>query len=185
MTVILAIDPGTVQSAWLAFDTTAGLPLGPWRRTFGEEVCPALRAIEPNGELIDRIRGWHAAARFGEVPYIDAVVIEQVVSYGMPIGETTIETVHWAGRFAEAAFPLPVYRVPRLAVRMALCHSGRAKDPNVRAALLDRFGRAAAIGRKAHPGPLYGFKADLFAALGVAVTWADMLPDDRAAARLP
>jgi hypothetical protein len=166
MTVILAIDPGTVQSAWLAFDTTAGRPM------------PDFFGIVPNAELLEVIRnnrnGW-----------VTAVVIEQVVSYGMPIGETTIETVHWAGRFAEAAFPLPVYRIPRLAVRMALCHSGRAKDPNVRAALLDRFGGDAAIGRKAHPGPLYGFKADLFAALGVAVTWADMLPDDRAAARLP
>jgi hypothetical protein len=166
MTLILAIDPGTVRSAWLAFDTTAGRPM------------PDFFGIVPNAELLEVIRnnrnGW-----------VTAVVIEQVVSYGMPIGETTIETVHWAGRFAEAAYPTPVYRVPRLAVRMALCHSGRAKDPNVRAALLDRFGGDAAIGRKAHPGPLYGFKADLFAALGVAVTWADMLPDDRAAARLP
>jgi hypothetical protein len=166
MTVILAIDPGTVRSAWLAFDTTAGRPM------------PDFFGIVPNAELLEVIRnnrnGW-----------VTAVVIEQVVSYGMPIGETTIETVHWAGRFAEAAFPLPVYRVPRLAVRMALCHSGRAKDPNVRAALLDRFGGDSAIGRKAHPGPLYGFKADLFAALGVACCWADMLPDDRAAARLP
>jgi hypothetical protein len=166
MTLILAIDPGTVRSAWLAFDTTAGRPM------------PDFFGIVPNAELLEVIRnnrnGW-----------VTAVVIEQVVSYGMPIGETTIETIHWAGRFAEAAFPLPIYRVPRLAVRMALCHSGRAKDPNVRAALLDRFGGDAAIGRKAAPGPLYGFKADLFAALGVAVTWADMLPDDRAAARLP
>jgi hypothetical protein len=168
MTLILAIDPGTVRSAWLAFDTTAGVP--DLHHLFG---------INPNTELIEHLRGLP-----GWVPPITAVVIEQVVSYGMPIGETTIETIHWAGRFAEAAFPLPVYRVPRLAVRMALCHSGRAKDPNVRAALLDRFGGDAAIGRKAAPGPLYGFKADLFAALGVAVTWADMLPDDRAAARL-
>jgi hypothetical protein len=164
--IVLSIDPGTVRSAWLAFDTTAGRPM------------PDFFGIVPNAELLEVIRnnrnGW-----------VTAVVIEQVVSYGMPIGETTIETVHWAGRFAEAAYPTPVYRVPRLAVRMALCHSGRAKDPNVRAALLDRFGGDAAIGRKAHPGPLYGFKADLFAALGVAVTWADMLPDDRAAARLP
>jgi hypothetical protein len=163
--IVLSIDPGTVRSAWLAFDTTAGRPM------------PDFFGIVPNAELLEVIRnnrnGW-----------VTALVIEQIVSYGMRIGETTIETIHWAGRFAEAAFPLPVYRVPRLAVRMALCHSGRAKDPNVRAALLDRFGGDAAIGRKAAPGPLYGFKLDLFAALGVAVAWADMLPDDRAAARL-
>jgi hypothetical protein len=169
VTLILAIDPGTVRSAWLAFHTTCNAP--DERRLFG---------IVPNAELIEMLRELPAWE-----PRVTAVVIEQVVSYGMRIGETTIETIHWAGRFAEAAYPTPVYRVPRLAVRMALCHSGRAKDPNVRAALLDRFGGDSAIGRKAHPGPLYGFKADLFAALGVACCWADMLPDDRAAARLP
>jgi hypothetical protein len=166
--IIIAIDPGTVQSAWLAFDTTAGRPV------------PGYFGIVPNGELLEMARDWRNWSGF----FVGMVVIEQVVSYGMPIGETTIETVHWAGRFAEAAFPVPVYRVPRLAVRLALCHSTRAKDPNVRAALLDRFGGDSAIGRKASPGPLYGFKADLFAALGVACTWADMQPAERAEAAL-
>jgi hypothetical protein len=173
--ILMAIDPGTAQSAWLVFDTATGLP---------DRI---LRGIEPNSELIDRLRGWHDMARVGgitHVPFLGAIVIEQVVSYGMPIGETTIETVHWAGRFAEAAYATPVYRIPRLAVRLALCHSTRAKDPNVRAALLDRFGGDAAIGRKASPGPLYGFKTHLFAALGVACTFADMAPDQRAEAAL-
>ena len=170
--IILAIDPGTVQSAWLTFYTDAGRPAGE-------------RGIEPNVDLIDRLRGWHDAARVGEVPFLDALVIEQVVSYGMAIGAETIETVHWAVRFAEAAFPTPVYRIPRKAVCMSVCGSARAKDPNVRRALLDRFGGDSAIGRKAAPGPLYGIHDDLWAALGVAVTFADMEPDDRAAARLP
>lgn len=166
--ILIAIDPGTVQSAWLAFDTTAARPV------------PGYFGIVPNAELLEMARHW----RNWNGPTIGAVVIEQVVSYGMPIGETTIETVHWAGRFAEAAYSTPVYRIPRLAVRLALCHSTRAKDPNVRAALLDRFGGDSAIGRKASPGPLHGFVKDLWQALGVACTWADMQPAERAEARL-
>lgn len=166
--IIIAVDPGTLRSAWLAFDTTHCRPV------------PGYFGIVPNAELLELARDW--PKWYG--PKVDAVVIEKVVSYGMPIGETTIETIHWAGRFAEAAFPMPVYRVPRLAVRLALCHSTRAKDPNVRAALLDRFGGDSAIGLKKTPGPLYGFKADLFAALGVACTWSDMQPAERAEAAL-
>ena len=182
--IVLAIDPGTVQSAWLAFDTATGVPVtsdesdfGPARRLFG---------IEPNGELIERLRGWHDAARVGEVPFLDAVIIERVMSYGMAIGAETIETIHWAGRFAGAAYPTLVYRIPRLTIKMALCHSTRANDATVRAALIDRFGgKAAAIGRKAASGPLYQIKADLWSSLALACCFADMEPVDRAAARLP
>jgi len=163
--IILAIDPGTVQSAWLAFDTTVGRPL------------PGQFRIEPNADLLERLRGWQGDA--------GVIVIEQIASYGMAVGDSTFETVHWAGRFAEAAYPTPVYRVLRKAVTLNLCHSTRANDSNVRRALLDRFGGDSAIGRKASPGPLYGFHSHLFAALGVAVTFADMEPDVLAAARLP
>ena len=180
--IVLAVDPGTVRSAWLVFDTQTGRPAASYESDFGDGR--RLLAIEPNAVLIDRLRGWHDAARVGAVPFLGAIVIEQVMSYGMAIGAETIETIHWAGRFAEAAFPTPVYRIPRLTVRMALCHSARATDATIRRALLDRFGGDSAIGRKATPGPLYQIKSDLWAALGVACCWADMEPDDRAAARL-
>jgi hypothetical protein len=58
-------------------------------------------------------------------------------------------------------------------VKLHLCGSSRAKDPNVRTALLDRFGGAGAKGTKAAPGPLYGIAADLWSALAIAVTWTD------------
>lgn len=166
--IILAIDPGTVQSAWLAFDTTAGAPLG-----------VELRGIDANADLLAELR---LADR---TSIVGAVVIEQVASYGMPVGAEVFETVHWAGRFAEAMYPLPVYRIPRKTVCMALCGSTRAKDPNIRRALLDRFGGDSAIRRKPAPGPLYGIHADLWSALALACVWTDMEPEDRAAARLP
>jgi hypothetical protein len=60
----------------------------------------------------------------------------------------------------------------RRAVKLALCGDSRAKDANIRQALIDRFGgKDAAIGRKAAPGPLYGISRDVWSALAIAVTY--------------
>jgi hypothetical protein len=61
--------------------------------------------------------------------------------------------------------------LPRRAVKLALCGDSRAKDANIRQALIDRFGGSAAIGRKANPGPLYGISPDVRSALAIAVTY--------------
>jgi hypothetical protein len=145
VTTILAIDPGTSQSAWLRFDGSR--PQG-----FG---------ITANEVLV-------RALRSGGLP--DVVVIEKVESYGMAVGVEVFDTVLWAGRFAEAAHRVPVVLLPRRAVKLALCGDSRAKDANIRQALLDRFGGSAAVGRKAAPGPLYGIARDVWSALAIAVT---------------
>ena len=50
------------------------------------------------------------------------------------------------------------------------CHSARAKDSNIRQALLDRFGgKDIAVGTKADQGPLYGIKKDVWSALAIGV----------------
>jgi hypothetical protein len=146
VTSILAIDPGTAQSAWLRYDGSR--PQG-----FG---------ITANDVLVKALRS-------GGLP--DVVVIEKVESYGMAVGAEVFDTVLWAGRFAEAAHPVPVVMLPRRAVKLALCGDSRAKDANIRQALLDRFGGAAAVGRKAEPGPLYGIARDVWSALAIAVTY--------------
>ena len=147
MTTILAIDPGSSQSAWLRFDGTRP-------RGFG---------ITANEILVKALRS-------GGLP--DVVVIEKIESYGMAVGAEVFDTVWWAGRFAEAADRVPVVMLPRRAVKLALCGDSRAKDANIRQALLDRFGGSAAIGRKAAPGPLYGIHRDVWSALAIAVTYA-------------
>ena len=146
MTSILAIDPGTTQSAWLRYDGSR--PQG-----FG---------ITANDVLV-------RALRSGGLP--DVVVIEKVESYGMAVGAEVFDTVWWAGRFAEAASRVPVVMLPRRAVKLALCGDSRAKDANIRQALIDRFGGSAAVGRKAAPGPLYGITRDVWSALAIAVTY--------------
>lgn len=150
--IILAIDPGPTRSAALVYDTS----LATIRH----------HALWTNEELLERIRlhlGWP----------VERVVIEKVEGFGMAVGAEVFETVFWSGRFAEAASPLRVDRIGRKAVKAQLCGTHRAKDPNVRQALIDRFGGSTAIGRKATPGPLYGIAGDQWAALAVAVAYAE------------
>jgi hypothetical protein len=70
---------------------------------------------------------------------------------------------------------MPWSRVTRRQVKLHLCGSMKAKDANIRQAILDRFGGSAAIGLKKTPGPLYGVKGHEFAALGVALTYAETM----------
>jgi hypothetical protein len=88
-----------------------------------------------------------------------------IASYGMAVGREVFETCVWIGRFAEIARQ-PVQLVYRRDVKLHLCHSPRAKDANVRQALIDRLGPQ---GTKKNPGPTYGMKSHLWAALAVGV----------------
>jgi hypothetical protein len=104
-------------------------------------------------------------------------VLEQVEGMGMAVGKEVFETVHWCGRFHQALVSngAAVERVTRRAVKLQLCGSMKAKDANIRRALLDRYGpdEKVALGTKAQPGPLYGVSKDVWAALAVAVTYLE------------
>ena len=153
-THILAIDPGTEQSAFVCMSGD-GMPYH--HGTFPNElIIPVIYRIQTN--LIHR------------------VVVEMVASYGMPVGREVFETVYWIGRFCQAAGSHE--RIYRGEVKDHLCRSRKANDAAIRQALLDRFGpgKAKAVGLKASPGPLYGIKGDEWAALAVAVTAYDRGP---------
>jgi hypothetical protein len=166
-TTILAIDPGSEQSAWVLYGTAS-------RR-------PTAHGIWPNAELLGRLRNNDSLLTIGAA----AMVIEWMQPRGRPTSAQEMETLYWIGRFVEAAeygarssVPWPVHRLPRLKVKMALCGFANAKDGNIIAALVDRFGgvggRRAAVGVKAQPGPLYGITNDRWQALALAVAWADL-----------
>lgn len=144
MTAVLAIDPGTTYSGWVLMRNGTLWNCG----------------VSENREIIDMITGT-------AVP----VAIERVVSYGMAIGAETIETIEWVGRFHQAAGWDRARLIPRKEVCQHVCNSARAKDPNIRQALIDRWGgKAIAIGNVKNPGPLYPVKSHAWQALGVAVT---------------
>lgn len=145
--MILSIDPGTKMSAVV----------------FLKDGVPVVHGKFDNEHVVMGLPKW----------IYDTLVIERIASYGMPVGAEVFDTVLWAGRFWQAS-TAPVHFLPRMKIKQHLCHSQKANDATIRCALIDRFGgREAAIGNKAKPGVLYGIKADVWAALAVAVTFAD------------
>ena len=99
----------------------------------------------------------------------DPVACEWIESFGMAVGREVFETVFAIGMFSQRVRGLRL--VPRRDVKMHLCQSPRAKDGNIRQALIDRCG---AVGTKKSPGPLYGISQHRWAALAVAVTAFDI-----------
>lgn len=155
---LLAIDPGPTKSAWVMFSDESIEDFG----------------IDDNETIVSEQCWWY--------PQETRMAVEMVQSFGMSVGEEVFETVLWTGRFIESysrrhllARHCPQwFKVYRKDVKLHLCGSMRAKDANIRHALIDRYGgKDAAIGTKRSPGPLYGIKADLWSALAIGVTWLD------------
>jgi len=97
-----------------------------------------------------------------------------VASYGMPVGKEVFETCVWIGRFMQVWHdPDAVRLIYRRDVKLHLCGSARAKDGNIRQALIDKLGPQ---GTKKAPGPTYGVKSHAWAALALAVTAAECPP---------
>lgn len=114
---------------------------------------------------------------------IDRVVIERVASYGMPVGREVFETCEWIGRYTQAAISLiPVEYIYRKDEKLYICHDSRAKDVNIRKALIERFAQfdfKSGRGTKKNPDYFYGVSKDVWAAIAVAVTYYDMKQDER------
>jgi hypothetical protein len=152
--IVLAIDPGPVESGYVLWN--------------GTEVKESGHI--PNGDL-----RYKMGLDYGILP--GAVVIEMVASYGMAVGASVFETCVAIGRFQEAWHaPDEVALMYRRIVKLHLCGTTKATDSNIRAALIDRLGPP---GTKKDPGPTFGIVKHLWAALALAVTAAD-----RAAGRL-
>lgn len=157
--LILAIDPGNEQSAYVLM---------------GEDYKPLKFGKIANKEMLHTM-----GILYPEYKY-DKTVIEMVASYGMAVGKTVFDTCVWIGRFVErsgwisdAAF-MGVELMYRKDVKMNLCGQTRAKDSNIRQALIDRFAKTkTGKGTKKEPDFFYGFKADIWQAYAVGVTYLD------------
>ena len=148
---VLAIDPGNRQSAWCMID--------------GETLKPLSFGKEENQVVLDAVQ---------HLSY-DRIVIERVASYGMAVGRDVFETCEWVGRFTQAARVPPDY-VYRQEEKLHICGDSRAKDANIRRALIDRFAQhdlKNGKGTKKNPDWFYGFSADVWQAYAVAVTYVE------------
>lgn len=159
--MILAIDPGPSESAWLLWDPSKNQIIN--------------KGISPNIEFCGQII-------HGGLVYVEVLAIEMIACYGMAVGKETFETCVWIGRFMEMWAQIltskedSIRRIPRLDVKINLCKSAKGNDANVRQALIDRLGP---VGTRKLPGPLFGVTSHCWAALAVAVTCADQMQIER------
>lgn len=160
---IFAIDPGNVESGWVLVNATTLMPI-----RFGKDENNKILSI-----LFD------TSLEYLGIDY----AIERIKSYGMPVGDEVFDTCIWIGRFTECIANLepfgrentPTY-IGRLEEKLTICHDPRANDATIRRALVDRFAPGVSNygkGSMSSPGWFYGFKADIWQAYAVAVTYHD------------
>lgn len=149
--MILAIDPGNIESAYCIIEKETYKPI-----EFG------------------KIDNYKLLKQIGLFKNIECIVIEKVASYGMAVGKEVFDTCEWYGRFVQSYCDTnenpKIDYVFRKDVKINLCNSMKAKDSNIRQALIDRFG---VVGVKKNPGWFYGFKKDIWSAYAVGITYLD------------
>lgn len=172
---IMAIDPGTTESAYVILD----------------DQYQILSADKVGNDVILSI--------IADAPGLDAVIIEDIEprysstdrsAAGAVMGQSTIETIKAFGRFSWQASlrGLTVGSIFRRDERSCLIPTKRNglpplpetapkhADGQIRASLIRRFARhdqERGRGTKANPDTFYGFHGDMWQAMAVGVTWLD------------
>lgn len=152
---VLGIDAGSEKSGWVVFDT--------------ETFKVVHKGISPNKELTQLLGGGY-----------DVAALEMIASYGMPVGKTTFDTCLWIGRFCQKIEDNGkktnlLYK--KIDINPTICGSNKAKDSNIRQAILDMFpanggGKTPQIGVKNNQGDLFGVSSHMWSALAVALTYS-------------
>lgn len=144
---VCGIDPGTAQSAFVVW----------------------------NGETILDKQIIENAASLAYLKSVDCGLIacEHIQSYGMAVGKEVFETCYWVGRYWQICVDRKIEwcKTFRSDVKSHWCHSLKANDSNIRAAVIDRLGPP---GVKRSPGTTYGISKDLWSALAISVRAHDI-----------
>lgn len=173
---VLGVDPGTTKTAYAVYSPSINGNIGTIKITGKIDNATFLNSIP---EICSNF----------EVEYM---AIEMMASMGMAVGQTTLETAVWIGRFLESwltcksknnpgANQEPYQLIYRIDEKLHLCGTPRAKDANIRQAIIDRYGgvKGNVIGTKKAPGPLYGVSADMWAAIAVCLVASEVPEDQR------
>ncbi len=127
--MIVAIDPGPTKSAWVVID---------------DLLKPIKWGWDLNHLVQDEVDRRAIEHTFGGDR--DELVIEDITSYGMPVGRDVFETAKWSGRFdsdRQARF------IARKDVKLHVCGVTNAKPGAIKQAVIDRYGgQEQAIGGK-------------------------------------
>lgn len=152
--MIFAVDPGNTHSGF-AIIRMPDFALCEFGKVENEELLIMLES-------------------YSHAKVVDAFAIEMVASYGMAVGKDVFETCVWVGRFVQAIQPRTVTFVYRKEEKLCLCGSLKAKDSNIRQALIDRYAKfdfKSGKGVKKNPDTFYGVSKDAWQAIAVGVTY--------------
>lgn len=169
---ILACDPGTRYSGVVLYD-------------------PATMSLLEHGKLHNRdclefIKSHLQSSK----PIGDCIfVAEMLAGMGARVGYEVFESATWLGRFIETAVGCGTRYALMKRVAVKAQFDNAKNDAMVREALIERFpatggGSTPQIGIKKQPGPLYGVKKDVWAALAVAVAYFDVITQLKAGRRV-
>lgn len=155
---LLAIDPGTQQSGYVILE--------------GDKILAS--GVELNTTLLEAIQ-----KRTQQFSLPETLAIENIVSYGNTVGNTTFKTCIWIGRFYQAWLDYPhpaesVVLIDRITIKKHLCPKQRANDSTIIKALTERFGEK---GTKTNPGPTYGLKSHAWQAFALGIYYHDTLSE--------
>lgn len=161
---ILAIDPGSEESAYVLYDGKLIVHGKPDNETM-------LDFISLTADLMTPGRG--------------RLVIESTKPFAIQMASgrsmfpsQVYDTAIWIGRFIErwrANADHPYSLIDRREIKLALLGSANGTDARVRAAVVDHYGfneLNKAKGTKQCPGPLFGVTADRMQALAVALAYS-------------
>lgn len=155
--IVTAIDPGPIKTAYCIFRVFS-IPAQdlPEILSFG---------IRENKDVLEELT-------FYQCPP-DRIAIEMIASYGMAVGASVFNTCVWIGRFAQAIDPdqEKTTFIFRKDVKMHLCGNMKAKDSNIRQAILDLYIAKYGAGVRRKGGMLYKASKDIWAAIGVGLTY--------------
>lgn len=158
---ILAIDPGNIESGYAVIEMP-DFKLLKFGKVKNEDLLSTLDDLFIVGKTID------------------AVAVEMVASYGMAVGKSVFDTCVWIGRFVQAFNGEGVDFVYRKDEKMCLCGSMKAKDGNIRQALIDRYAKhdfKNGKGIKKNPDTFYGVSKDVWQAIAVGVTYYEKITE--------
>lgn len=159
--MILAIDPGNEYSAYVLLNDDMSI-------------------VE--GNKLENLEMMNVTTKLSVEELGIRVAIEMVACYGMAVGKTVFDTCVFIGQLKQICFqngiePKFIYRKDE---KITLCHSMKAKDANIRQALIDRYAKfdfKNGKGTKKEPDTFYGFKADMWAAMAVAHAYKELYLD--------
>jgi hypothetical protein len=150
---ILSIDPGSHKSGYVIWNGEDALTPG----------------VIDNNDMLSLLQE--------ELPQLNKLVIENIASYGRPVGRTVFDTCIWIGRYIQlwldkARTLDEVFLIERKEVKLHLCGRTSSKDSDVIKAIKERYGEK---GTKKQQGFTYNLSGDSWQAFALAVYWFDKL----------